>query len=475
MNDASGAPRTIAGIYALISHGANGHGAFTSNGVAVNAGSVNADEQTNCHCTSAGTFAGTYAPTYVEKVPMQDTSNALDNFDDIVTFKEAWQMQTPDFPLAFATSKNSSPPAAVIAVIGIQSSAWVARNYPLVFSGGVLSFLPYSTIPSPPVGSVSGPYYTWSYDDNYVAALVDPGLYTSGLVVYRVSGTHFAPAFTLTAAGINAVAWSHNGQYLAVANGSAPSYVVVYKHCGTSFTALSTPAWIATPTQIQWTLDDQYLVAGAYSYGNLYKRAGDTISIVPATTLFMDGMPYQHYYFSPDGVYAAAPTISGGAELGVSSSPIQIYKKSGNQYAPLKQISPTAVGGNYQLIAWSPNTRYLAIAQPGNPSYPATPNLNIFSVTEASDTFTLLANPSQPGHPSDMSWSSNSRYLGIAGSNTGYTSTGNFPVTVYLNNQDGTFTPQTPIVPPTADFETGCGGPGAAYCYFNSDIFSFSN
>jgi sugar lactone lactonase YvrE len=86
-------------MYILISHGANGHGAYSSAGNTINAGSTNADELTNCHCGSNG-WAGTYTPTYVQKVPMQDPSNGLNSFDDIVTFKEAWQMQAQNFPLA---------------------------------------------------------------------------------------------------------------------------------------------------------------------------------------------------------------------------------------------------------------------------------------------------------------------------------------------------------------------------------------
>jgi prepilin-type N-terminal cleavage/methylation domain-containing protein len=98
VNDSTGAARTTAGMYVLISHGANGHGAYTSNGVVLNAGSVNANELTNCHCTSAA-VPGTYTPTYFEMAPTTDSTNALDNFDDIVTFKEPWQMQALNFPL----------------------------------------------------------------------------------------------------------------------------------------------------------------------------------------------------------------------------------------------------------------------------------------------------------------------------------------------------------------------------------------
>jgi sugar lactone lactonase YvrE len=113
INDSTGAVRSAAAIYALISHGANGHGAYTSNGVTLNAGSVNQAEQTNCHCTNtgvsqsyplttfqpSGTATGFTGATYVEKAPKLDPSNALDNFDDIVTFKESGQMQTLNNPV----------------------------------------------------------------------------------------------------------------------------------------------------------------------------------------------------------------------------------------------------------------------------------------------------------------------------------------------------------------------------------------
>jgi len=99
VDDASGAARTTSGLYAIISHGANGHGAYTSAGVTLNAGSVNANELTNCHCNSSGATT-TYQPTYVEMAPTQDPTTTLDNFDDLVTFKEAWQMQAPNYTLS---------------------------------------------------------------------------------------------------------------------------------------------------------------------------------------------------------------------------------------------------------------------------------------------------------------------------------------------------------------------------------------
>jgi type II secretory pathway pseudopilin PulG len=94
VNDANGNARSSSAIYALISHGPNGHGGYTRNGTLFNAGSTNASEQTNCHC-SASAVAGTYSATYVQAALAQTAGTPLATFDDVVTFKERWQMQVP--------------------------------------------------------------------------------------------------------------------------------------------------------------------------------------------------------------------------------------------------------------------------------------------------------------------------------------------------------------------------------------------
>ncbi|MCW5631895.1 MAG: hypothetical protein KIT17_01030 [Rubrivivax sp.] len=91
VNNSSGSSRTTGALYAVISHGANGHGGYTKKGVITNASSTNTDEQTNCHC-NASAAASTYAPTYVQKDPTNNSSTATDAFDDIVSYGERWQL-----------------------------------------------------------------------------------------------------------------------------------------------------------------------------------------------------------------------------------------------------------------------------------------------------------------------------------------------------------------------------------------------
>jgi len=88
--------RSSNAAYVLISYGPNGHGGFFSNNpvTRVNASSNNADEWMNCHCGSTGADTG-YHGTYVQQDPTVTTSHAGDytyNFDDIVRYKERWEM-----------------------------------------------------------------------------------------------------------------------------------------------------------------------------------------------------------------------------------------------------------------------------------------------------------------------------------------------------------------------------------------------
>lgn len=105
--DAGGANRTNSAAYVLVSHGANGHGAYTNSyassaGGLLNSGSTNYNEvHYNCHCSLAGSVVvpTSYYATYVAQAPTQTTSGtSTTNFDDIVTFKDPWQIQDKNFP-----------------------------------------------------------------------------------------------------------------------------------------------------------------------------------------------------------------------------------------------------------------------------------------------------------------------------------------------------------------------------------------
>lgn len=79
INNATGGSITIEAYYALISHGANGHGGYSRSGALVNAASADTDEQANCECDEDTVYDGTVGGPYVQKLPTA-------TFDDVVVF-----------------------------------------------------------------------------------------------------------------------------------------------------------------------------------------------------------------------------------------------------------------------------------------------------------------------------------------------------------------------------------------------------
>ncbi len=130
---------TTGAIYALISHGANGHGGVTKNAVVTNAGSLNSDELTNCHCTSTGA-ASTYAPTYVQLAPYTyqaiGQANSYYNFDDIVSYKERWQMLTNWDRVGTSCAGGTFSRAITIDHTKVSTvSGTTLSSFPMLFSG----------------------------------------------------------------------------------------------------------------------------------------------------------------------------------------------------------------------------------------------------------------------------------------------------------------------------------------------------
>lgn len=87
VNDATGAARTTAAAYAIVSHGPNGHGAYTRAGgtARFNFGSTHAaGEQENCECNASAT-ATAYDSILMQSMAIPN-SNPLAAYDDIVRY-----------------------------------------------------------------------------------------------------------------------------------------------------------------------------------------------------------------------------------------------------------------------------------------------------------------------------------------------------------------------------------------------------
>lgn len=73
-------------ISIVLSHGQNGHGAFQLSGTIKNAGSTNAHELTNCHCTSAAVASTYNANFFMSRTTATSSSDLRTVFDDTLRY-----------------------------------------------------------------------------------------------------------------------------------------------------------------------------------------------------------------------------------------------------------------------------------------------------------------------------------------------------------------------------------------------------
>lgn len=81
VRDASGGSRTSQAVYVLISHGANGAGAWIKGGGGQQPVSTNTDEANNSQSTALGNF---------DQIFVQEETGEV--FDDLVSYKMTWQL-----------------------------------------------------------------------------------------------------------------------------------------------------------------------------------------------------------------------------------------------------------------------------------------------------------------------------------------------------------------------------------------------
>lgn len=86
VNGDTGGVRTSKAVYVLLSHGVNGHGAYTAGGGALrrNMSVTTSNELENCDCTSAAA-SGTFDGVFVQRTVSGDTESAT-TFDDMLRY-----------------------------------------------------------------------------------------------------------------------------------------------------------------------------------------------------------------------------------------------------------------------------------------------------------------------------------------------------------------------------------------------------
>ncbi len=382
--DATGNKRSASAAYILLSHGTNGHGAYTNSGSIVNANSANTDEQTNCHCNSSGT-AGTYTPSYVEKAITVDSTNGLNNFDDIVSFKEPWQLQTPNNPLASATNSCS-----YLAVTNITNAPYLTL---FNFKENALTRLQNLSLPTG-----SGYMTDFSIDNQYLAwAGIAGANYKEGWL-YSVSSLglsnpyiYFDPSHSaLVSDRLNDVKFSPDGNYFVSGGQSQSPYMQI------NIKGNTVPYWTTQGTFLTTPIVQYWNFAWSPDSATLY--AAENNGGAPNALHYVDVFSHSVFPTRFDIIaaekinvqsYGGSAAANSGTAQGLAVDPtgtylaMGVYKASnngGNYYHPIVIANPptaTSAGTPAQItsglvnygsteksndVAWSPDGNYIAVA-----------------------------------------------------------------------------------------------------------------
>lgn len=224
VKDATGSMRTRRAAYALVSHGENGHGAYLQSGSRRDANSVNVQELDN-----AGIDVN-FNPAFDNELVMRrqtaSDTDYTDIFDDVVRYKERWALMANSDSYKSQDIRNrlSLDTSFIASYWRYDSSNVYMQGFNYTKADGIEAS---NTLLHEnglwPVGCIVG--MTISPDKMLLSAVVDLSPYMSHTVWTDKGYTDLPlPADVPTNNdGLSHLAWSPNGDFLAIANAAASS------------------------------------------------------------------------------------------------------------------------------------------------------------------------------------------------------------------------------------------------------------
>jgi prepilin-type N-terminal cleavage/methylation domain-containing protein len=388
--------RTQQGAWAIISHGANAHGAHQRSGAIKNSGSTNVYEQGNCSCDATASST-TYAANYTQRSDYRNPAVSTDVFDDIVSYRLRWQLahnetQVEDDGKAYLVLQESTT-TNVMKLCGrrfvpdkpVQSTGRDYLQHGLTTRDG--RFL----------ANVSGAWARWP---NF-------WVYERGSAQYDILPNPGGFGSSDGTCDTHSSEFSRDGRFLYI-SGSCDSVpgnrAILFMQNGTTnvFNRLVnpfTPNILSTPTTVQFASRANYMAAALWSSPFLrvyeYNDSGvfTELSAPPIGDMppappggVLDGVS-----ISADGVYIAVAQLN-------SNGCLRLYKRTGSTFARIVDF-----GGE--------TGEYLAIAKQYAPP---------LVYKRSADVFTQITSPvcTACGDQTSVSWSYDSQYLATGGYNS---------------------------------------------------------
>lgn len=156
---------------------------------------------------------------------------------------------------------------------------------------------------------------------------------------------------------VNSVAWSPNGQFLAV--GGVSGLVNIYQFSNAQLLLVASANFGGTCLRVKWSPDGCYVAVAGGPNDNIkiyaFNNSTLTLSIITALSLGT-GFNIQGLDWSHNGKFIAV-----GPNTPTSGNEIQIYSFNGFSLTLVTSVNLGAAGTFAPGMAWSPNDNFLAI------------------------------------------------------------------------------------------------------------------
>jgi prepilin-type N-terminal cleavage/methylation domain-containing protein len=329
--------------YVLISAGANGYGAYKTDGSRMPTDTQNTAELMNCRCDPAD-------PDVLNATVMQDptssATNPADSFDDIVRYKERWQMMGPGDEDLFSRYRP------------IQLVIYYSGKFVVAYTKKCDRFVSVPIDGSVPAYSGDLSFAGFSSNNRVLITYNSD----NACMTHRVDDTHMEENSLLTCTF--ASPWEFDNHVVATRDGflamalpstSSPNYLALWKQVSDGYVqqriSLGAAAPSSRPTLVAVSKNAEYVVlSDRGGYARIYKR-NSANELKDVTSSLLDWWPTAHLTeFSPDGSYVAQ----------VSGTGIYVWRNDGqgNFLGPIN----FGTGFGIKAIAFSPDGSYLAVA-----------------------------------------------------------------------------------------------------------------
>lgn len=334
-----------AAMYLLLSHGSNGHGAYTPAGTRYNAGSTVDEELNNCHCDSSGANT-TYHGYYV--VPTGTLTSGNYTYDDIILYRNranllsanelAWANLTGKYNREFSYSTDTMNGYKWLGNLNTQCESPNDTNFATTISD------------APSKITVSG---KMNFNPMIVGGRInfvgDLGEYAYPRYAYS---TWASSPFNVTS-----IAFSRDESYLAATSISAPYLFLFQRNSASDFTnAVSITSNLSAPANdVKFSPDGAYLLVASSNFIRLFKNKGSN-QFTQQADLTLTGT-VNLIAVSSNSVYFAFGTDGGNY--------LYFYKRSGSNFTS-KTISVNP-GGAVISASFSSDNRFLLVGSSSSP------------------------------------------------------------------------------------------------------------